>query len=266
MSRASAIYEGKLRHRRRRPRRHDFDYSIFMMYLDLDELPQLFAKRWLWSARRPALAWFRRQDFLGPTDQPLDVAVRNLVEERCGRRPRGPIRLLTHLRYGGLQMNPVSFYYCFAEDGVQLETIVAEITNTPWGERFSYVLSAPTAASSDTKLTYELEKDFHVSPFMPMAIDYRWRFTAPGDSLVVHMENFDTEGALFDATLTLHRRPIDGRSLARVLAVYPLITTKIALGIYWQALVLWLKRVPFHTHPDKVAESSATSAANGVRR
>ena len=113
----SCVYVGAVRHRRFAPVRHDFRFGMFMMYLDLSELPRVFARRWLWSARRPALAWFRRADYLGDPAVPLDDAVRDLVGLRTGRRPAGPVRLLTHLRYFGYVQNPVSFYYCFAADG-----------------------------------------------------------------------------------------------------------------------------------------------------
>ena len=136
----SRIYKGWVEHRRHAPRQNRFRYPLFMMYIDLAELPGLFDRTPGWSARRPALAWFRRSDYLAPHAQPLDQAVRDLVEARTGARPAGPIRLLTHLRYFGYCMNPVSFYYCFDEAGDTLQTIVAEITNTPWGERHQYVL------------------------------------------------------------------------------------------------------------------------------
>ena len=131
----SAIYSGFVRHARHEPRRHRFSYRIFMMYLDLAELDHVFDRRWLWSARRPALAWFRRSDYLGSASVPLDEAVRSEAERLTGRRPSGPIRVLTHLRYFGYVQNPVTFYYCFAPDGDVVETILSEITNTPWGER-----------------------------------------------------------------------------------------------------------------------------------
>ena len=127
---ASCLYTGHIRHRRSGPRRNDFRYRIYLAYLDLGELPTLFAGRWLWSARRPALAWFRRADYLGDPQVPLDTAVRDRVEAQTGHRPQGPIRLLTHLRQFGWSFNPVSFYYVFDDSGEHLETLVAEITNT----------------------------------------------------------------------------------------------------------------------------------------
>ena len=242
----SAIYRGTVRHRRRSPVAHAFTYRLFMMYLDLDELPRLFASRWLWSARRPAVAWFRRADYLGDPAVPLDRAVRDLVQERTGTRPAGPIRLLTHLRYFGYRQNPVSFYYCFEATGEHVEAIVAEITNTPWGERHAYVLSAPAGGAAHRLIA---RKVFHVSPFMPMELGYDWRFSAPGRRLTVHMESLERAERIFDATLVLDREPITGPALAVTLLRHPWMTATVVAGIYWQALRLWLKGAPFHPHP-----------------
>jgi DUF1365 family protein len=247
----SCIYTGTIRHRRLEPTGNAFRYSLFMMYLDLDELPGVFDGRWLWSARRPALAWFRRADYLGDPAMPLGDAVRELVTQRTGIRPRGPIRLLTHLRLFGYVMNPVSFYYCFDATGTTVETIVTEITNTPWGERHSYILAAAASDGPNATQRFRFPKEFHVSPFLQMDQSYDWRFSAPRARLVVHMENFERRGKLFDATLALKREPLNARSLAWALATHPWMTAKVAAGIYWQALRLYLKRVPFHTHPTK---------------
>lgn len=247
----SCIYRGFVRHRRFQPVEHAFRYRVFMMYLDLAELPRLFERRWLWSADRPSLAWFRRQDHLGPAKIPLDQAVRDLVEERSGSRPTGPIRLLTHLRYFGYGFNPVSFYYCFDAEDERVETIVAEVNNTPWGETHPYVLTESMNIGESRRKRYEFEKQFHVSPFMDMDVHYDWLFVAPDSQLHVHMKNFAQGRVFFDATLGLVRQEITGQALAQVLLWYPLLTWKVIAAIYWQALRLWWKKCPAFPHPAK---------------
>lgn len=237
----SCIYVGSLRHRRFEPVDHRFEYPLFMMYLDLDELPTLFDRHSLWSARRPALAWFRRADHLGSNDVELDESVRALVASRIGRRPEGPIRLLTHVRYLGYGFNPVSFYYCYDAADRHLDAVVAEINNTPWGEQHCYVIEGVENAS--------IAKAFHVSPFMDMAQRYHWRFNDPGDRLTVRMENYADDAKIFDATLSLRRETMTARSLNMKLFQYPAMTAQVVARIYWQALKLWWKRCPYFPHP-----------------
>jgi DUF1365 family protein len=251
----SAIYHGSLRHRRFTPRAHAFSYPLFMVYLDLAELDCVFRGRWVWSTRRAAPARFDRADHLGDPALPLDRAVRDLVERRSGRRPAGPIRLLTHLRYFGYCFNPVSFYYCFDAAGKHVECIVAEVNNTPWGEQHCYVLDEPRATRADGHRCYRSGKAMHVSPFMPMDLAYDWRFNEPGERLNVHMalqEEAPPEARVFDATLQLERAPLTGARLALTLLRFPLMTAQVMLAIHWQALRLWLKRVPVFTHPEKL--------------
>lgn len=249
----SALYRGRLRHRRHAPRPHAFEYTLFMVYLDLAELDGVFRGRWLWSTRRAALAWLRRADYLGDPAVPLDAAVRDRVERETGTRPTGPIRMLTHLRMFGFVFNPVTFYYCFDAAGTRVETIVAEITNTPWRERHAYVLGAEADRGRGDVHRYAFPKRFHVSPFLPMDLGYDWRFGTPGRTLAVHMDDLAGGRKVFDATLALERVEITAGSLARTLAAFPFMTLKVIAAIYWQALRLWLKRTPFHTHPDKRA-------------
>jgi DUF1365 family protein len=247
----SCIYEGQVRHRRLKPRSHRFQYRVFMLYLDLDELPQVFEPYWLWSVETPSLAQFRRVDHLGDQAVPLKQAVLDEVERQTGHRPAGPVRLLTNLRYFGYVFNPICLYYCYAADGTTLEAIAAEVSNTPWNERHVYVLDARVQQGHRRKFSFEQDKEFHVSPFMEMAMRYKWRFLLPEHKLAVHIENRQANDKLFDATLVMERRPINHATLAVMLLKYPLMTLKVTSGIYFEALRLFLKGINFVSHPDK---------------
>ena len=256
----SAIYSGWLRHRRFAPKAHAFRYGLFLVYLDLAELDIAFKGRWLWSTQRAAVARFDRADYLGDPAVPLDDAVRDRVEERTGKRPQGPIRLLTHLRYFGHCFNPVSFYYCFDAADTRVETMVAEVTNTPWGERHCYVLDEPHGPRTNGYLRYRSDKSMHVSPFMPMELAYHWGFSPPADTLSVHMSLHRGE-KIFDATMCMTRAPLTGPALAKALLSFPLVTVKVVAAIHWEALRLWLKRTPIHTHPGTTAKLEAAPPA-----
>jgi uncharacterized protein len=241
---ASCIYEGAIRHRRFDPQR-EFSHRLALAYLDLDELPGLLEGRFV--ARRPGLVRFRRRDYLGDPAVPLRRAVRDVVEEQTGARPKGPIRLLTQLRSFGHCFNPVSFYYCFEPAGERVQALVAEVTNTPWGERHAYVIERQRRDSA--MLGGEFEKALHVSPFMGMDHRYDARAAMPAQTLSVHIASSRAGATVFDATLALRRRELTRASMARITLRYPVATVRVMALIYAHALGLKLAGVPVHGHP-----------------
>lgn len=241
----SRIYRGWLRHRRFLPRAHAFRYRLWMAWLDLDELPELFDGVPGFSARRPALARFRREDYLAPHDRPLKDAVRAELTRLLGDAPDGRICLLTQLRTLGLGFNPVSLYYAYDARG-ELRALLGEVSNTPWGERTTYACRVEPRRHGHRA---EFDKAMHVSPFNPMDMRYRWRFDSPGERLNLNMETWRGDERHFDASLSLEARPATRGVLLATLARHPAMALKTLAGIHFEALRLWLKRVPVHDHP-----------------
>lgn len=242
----SALYQGWVGHRRFLPRGHAFRYRIGLLYLDLAELDAVLALSPLAGRSRWAPFAIRETDFLPQytrSGMPLAEAVRLRVGEALGHAPQGRICLLAQPRSWGLAFNPASFFYCFEADG-RLAAILCEVSNTPWLERYHYVL--PVDATGESR--HRVAKGFHVSPFLPRDLEYRMRLSAPGEQLRIHMEDWQGDAKLFEAALGLSRIELDRRSLHRHLLAFPAMTAKTVAAIYWQALRLALKRVPIFDH------------------
>ena len=254
---ASAIYTGTVRHRRFLPKQHEFQYQVFMMYLDTSEVEKVFSLSPFWSLKHFAPAQFKRSDFHineqltnqpAPNELPsIDESVRATLLDKAGIKLTGPIRMLVNLRYWGFNMNPLSTYYCFDDAGENLIAILAEVHNTPWNQRHSYVLINDHLSD---KQFIKFAKEFHVSPFNPVHMDYRWQSTTPADTLAIHLENWQSEQKVMDATVALRREDINSTNLNKILIRFPWMTVKVISAIYWQAVKLWWKGVPVFNHPD----------------
>ncbi len=249
----SALYRGTLEHTRVQPHVHRFEYGVFMVYAHLDEVEALCAKSFLWTTRvKGWFAAFYRKDFHGNPEQPLAEAVKQTVYERTGKCIDGDIYMLANWRYFGFNMNPLVTYYCFNQGDTHPRAILAEVTNTPWRERHAYVLDCDPKTAMQK---HQFDKKMHVSPFNGMDSQYRWSSDTPGQSLRITLENLRDGRPYFNAQLKLDRVPISAKSLAKILVQYPWMSLKAGAAIYWEALKLWLKRVPVYNHPEKVVKT-----------
>jgi DUF1365 family protein len=232
----SAVYTGTLLHARRSPARHVFRYPVSYWLFDLDELPELERRLRLFSVNRGNLVSLRDRDHFDGT-KPLKAAVIDVAGDPSIER----VLMLSQPRILGYVFNPVSFYWCYRGDG-SLACIVAELNNT-FGERLPEVLRGP-------ELRYEQRKRLHVSPFFGLDQSYEYAFSQPGDEVWARIHVRDDAGSR-PLTAVLHgrRRALTNRSLARLLLRYPLQPLQVIVLIHFEALRLWLKRVPFHHKP-----------------
>lgn len=251
----SSLCIGSVRHRRFEPERHEFTYPIFMALLDIDRIPELMKASWFTSYERFNWASFREKDHFGDPALPLRARLKTDADKHGIILPDGQIFLLTHLRYLGYIFNPISLFYCYSRDG-ELQTILAEVNST-FGESHNYWLTETNRISSSRARVYRSHKAMHVSPFMPMELDYWFVLPEPGQRLIAHMKTLEGEHSIFDATLRLQRKPWCAASILLALLRFPWVTLKVIMAIHWEAMRLFFKRVPVFTHPDRIGKESA---------
>ena len=244
----SALYFGEVRHHRKSPKKHDLKYEVYMAHLFLDETDQVFKDRWFWSVNRSSLGAFVRSDYHRPKVDDLAKAVRDTMSDQLGRKCTGPVSIITHLRTFGYCFNPVSFYFLWNEEKTRPVALMAEINNTPWGERYAKCFEW-NSEDRDVRSDHEFHKEFHVSPFIGMDVEYDWRFRQPAEKFHADMLLREKGKLFFTAHLKMKRRPIDGKNLAWALIRFPLMTLNVTRAIYWNALLLRLKGCPFFSHP-----------------
>ncbi|MEO1036230.1 MAG: DUF1365 domain-containing protein [Pseudomonadota bacterium] len=248
----SCLYRGWVRHERFAEVRHAFTYPTFLTYLSLSELPALQRQIPGFSARRAAPIWLRRADHAGDPAVPLDVYIRDLVAAHGIAAEIRDVRLLTNLRYWGHCFNPISVYYCFASSDRMPVAVVLEVTNTPWGQRHVYVL--PVELSQNTQ---SFRKEFHVSPFFPLDMQYQAYIPSPGERLQFAISNYYQGERAHLASLVLEREPLTGMRLWRRAIAEVSVTWRNLARIYWQAGKLWRKGATYHRHPGEMAAGNA---------
>ncbi len=260
----NAIYEGQVIHKRIGEKGYTFSYKLFMTFFNIAEIEKLLSGQWYSSYEKRNLVSYRREDYHGDPQKSLDTCVRDTVEEKLGKRPQGPIFILTHLRYFGLCFNPVSFYYCYDESGERLEFVMGEIENTPWGERYCYATEVEDPSRKWVHCAFK--KEFHVSPFFGMDMNYAWKFSPPGDELAFHMDCTKNDGSpAFLAHLALQAKDFNSHNIRNILMKFPWITLKVVLGIYYQAFRIWLRGTPFFSHPNEGSQKSLLFLKGGKK-
>ncbi|MBN2241864.1 MAG: DUF1365 domain-containing protein [Acidobacteria bacterium] len=245
----SSIYTGRVRHRRIKPAAHIFQYRLYMLYLDLDELPSILKSGIGLSHSRFSPASFRRGDHIGDPGVPLIASVREHIKTHTGQPCSGPVRLLTQVRSFGYYFSPLNLYYCFDTNGSDVACILAEVTNTPWLEKHWYVLWEKNRTGPPGRLHFRHPKNFHVSPFMRMDAEYEWDCSNPDSRLTVSIADSVDGERIFDVDMVLERKDLTRATLHSTLARYPAMSLRITQAIYWQALHLWRKGCLFYGHP-----------------
>ncbi len=241
-----AIYQGIIIHQRSSPKKHSFTYKTNMLYLDLDKIKEAFSDNFFWSYNKPNFASFYRSDFYGEKNKTIKKSIQTLLLKKINLNHKGKVFLLTTIRFFGYSFNPVSFYYCFDETE-KIQAIVTHITNTPWKEKYAYVHDCRN--NSSMSKIFKFEKSFHVSPFMPMDINYNWVFTSPKDFLYVSMDNLLKNKLIFNATLKMTKRAWTAYTLNKILFLSIPMSIKAIILIYFNALILFIKKVKFYPHP-----------------
>lgn len=260
MSTQSALYIGEVMHHRLRPRRHKFNYRVFSMLINLDELPVLSAASRLFGYNKRALVSFHDTDHGDGTVGGLRQWVEAQLRDADVPAENVSITVLCYPRVLGYAFNPLTVYFCRAADGA-LCAILYEVSNT-FGERHTYIIRGREEANGVVE--HACAKEFYVSPFIPMACTYRFHIELPDEHIIVRIDEADADGPLLVASFTGHRRAFSDASLFATLLRHPLMFLKVTAGIYWEALRIWRKGIPIYRHQAAAAPIDRTIVSSDI--
>jgi DUF1365 family protein len=238
----AAFYQGSVRHRRLRPKHHALTYKVFSLLVDPDNMP---SSRYFSYNRRNILSVHDKDHGDGKT--PISTWVRDQVAA-AGLSDPVRIRMLFYPRLWGYAFNPLTVYYIDRLDGSPA-AILYQVNNT-FGQRHCYLFMLNGATEQDGVLRHSCDKEFYVSPFIPMEMTYHFRLTPPGEKLAIAIHETDAEGDFLFAAFTAEKRPFSDKELLRQVARHPLMTLKVIAGIHWEALKLWRKGAVFQSRPN----------------
>ncbi|SNY50721.1 hypothetical protein SAMN06297280_1655 [Arsukibacterium tuosuense] len=245
MQAGHAVYCGEVGHKRFVPKVHGFNYSFNAYWLDCDVLtPASLSQVGIKHEGFGALS-YRRRDYLAGNEVLL-LAVQDKVQQLGGAKQISRVCLLTPLANWGYYFSPITLYYCYDQNGVFCY-LLAEVSNTPWNERHYYLQTIDTDTTQPG--FYQHDKAFHVSPFNPIDMQYRWQIPEPANELYCSITNLKQQQAVFSAWIKLKRFELSKANRQRILIRHPWQNVQVMWRIYWQALKLYLKGVPLHQHP-----------------
>ena len=257
----SSFCNGSVIHNRLNPKPHRFKYHMSWCLFDLDSIDEVFNHSKLWSLNKWNLVSIRNEDYINSKTDSIKSKAQSYIKKQTNKDFNGKIFLFTHPRYMGFGFNSVNFYLCY--EGENIVYILSEINNTPWKQKHVYFhdinhsINHPTI--KPTEYEFKFQKEFHISPFVDMAIDYLWKFTINQESLQVSMQLNQNEKLLMNVNLNTNLTLIHNNNLMKWTVKKPFQALKMFAGIYWQAFKLWTKKIPFLTHPENIKVKPETN-------
>lgn len=239
----SGVYQGVVSHKRFSPKFHSFSYKVSMIGLVLDELDDIKNQNILLGTQWFNPVRFYEKDYLKNEPGTLKQRITNKVKQLGGDWDGTKVLMIAQCRCLGIYFSPINFYYCFDKSNTCC-LMLAEVSNTPWNQRYYYLVNMEPKTQESVKIT---KKAFHVSPFMALDMNYHWHVTTPGNKANVNIKNYDLSNKhkIFEANMILEKQLLSSLPIIKSWVSLPFTVIKIVTLIYWQAAKIFIKRIPF---------------------